>query len=713
VAILAVGAALALTAIPQIGRGLVGLLFLAVFVSAADGGIGPGLFATGLITLLAGFGPLLGESHIPPWRVVVILVLAAGGVFITLVVEALRAARSRAEGSEQWLTTVLTSIGDAVIATDAQGRVTFINPVARILTGWGAEAVGQPLEEIFRLVIEDTGAPVENPVERVLREGVLGLASHTVLIARDGTQRPIEASGAAAKDQERAITGIVLVFRDVTERRRSEDIQARLAAIVESSDDAILSRDLDGIITSWNAGAERLFGYSAEEAVGRSIGFLIPPDIQDEEPKIPARIRQGHRVDQSETRRRRKDGTVIDVSSTDSPIRDTQGAIIGASKIVRDITEKKRGEQQLKDEARRKDEFLAMLAHELRNPLASIRSAVEILEMPRAQNHIAWAKEVIARQVSHLAHLLDDLLDVSRITRGMIQVRRRLIDAESVINQAIESVRPLLDDRKHNLEVAVTSGPLRLEADPVRLEQVLVNLLTNAAKYTPAGGHIKLHAAQVGDQIIFTVSDNGMGISADVLPRLFDLFAQGERTLARSEGGLGVGLTIVKRLVELHEGSVSARSEGPGQGSEFTVRLPAVAEQPSAPPATGEPAPSMRGCRILIIEDNEDLARGLARLLKLLGHEVELAYDGPEGIEAARSYRPECIVLDIGLPTLDGYAVARALRQEEGFLGTMIIAISGYGQEEDRRRSQEAGMDHHLTKPVDIKTIAELIAHSV
>jgi CheY-like chemotaxis protein len=358
-----------------------------------------------------------------------------------------------------------------------------------------------------------------------------------------------------------------------------------------------------------------------------------------------------------------------------------------------------------------------MLAHELRNPLAAIRSAVATLDEAVADHHDAWAKGVIVRQVEHLAHLLDDLLDVSRITRGLIRVHRQLIDAYPVISRAVEMVRPLVGDRRQRLEVASVPRPLRLEADPVRLEQVLVNLLTNASRYTPVGGRIRVSAESDGDQIVLGVADDGAGIAPEVLPRIFELFAQGDRTLARSEGGLGVGLTIVRKLVELHEGSVSARSDGPGRGSEFVVRLPAAAEQPAAPPATA-PTPSpgaspsadgRRHSRILVVDDNRDLAQGLARLLRMLGHEVKVAHDGPEGIEAARDYRPDVILLDIGLPRLDGYSVARALRQEEAFRDTLIIAISGYGQEEDRLRSIEAGMNHHLTKPVDITTINELI----
>jgi CheY-like chemotaxis protein/two-component sensor histidine kinase len=333
--------------------------------------------------------------------------------------------------------------------------------------------------------------------------------------------------------------------------------------------------------------------------------------------------------------------------------------------------------------------------------------------MPGSEDQAEWTKGVLNRQVNLLAHLLDDLLDVSRITRGVIQIRRERIDAHPVINHAIESVRPLIDDRNHRFEAVISASPLRLEADPVRLEQVLVNLLNNAVKYTPSGGMIQLTAAREGEEIVFRVADSGMGIPPEDLPRVFDLFTQAQRTLDRSEGGLGVGLTIVKRLVELHGVCVSASSGGPGQGSEFVVRFP-TAEGPPAPSASSPREAGRRErARILIVDDNKELARGLGKLLRLLGYEVEMAHDGPEGIEAARAARPEVILLDIGLPNLDGYHVARTLREEEGFRDTLIVAISGYGQEEDRRRSLEAGMDHHLTKPVDIRTISEIITQSI
>jgi PAS domain S-box-containing protein len=391
------------------------------------------------------------------------------------------------------------------------------------------------------------------------------------------------------------------------------------------------------------------------------------------------------------------------------PLKDGKGRVVRWFGTCTDIDDQKRTEETLREADRRKDEFLAMLAHELRNPLAAIRLAVDTVDQPGGEeDDYAWVMEVIDRQVGLLAHLLDDLLDVSRITRGLVRVRKRLIDARPVIDQAASAVGPLIEDRKHRLVRPEPRRPLLLEADPVRLEQVLVNLLTNAAKYTPSGGEITLDADRVGDEVVLRVRDTGLGIPPEVLPHIFDLFVQAERTLARSEGGLGVGLTIVRKLVELHGGSISATSAGPGRGSEFVVRLPAAEGDLDATAAPEARSADRPAGRLLIVEDNRDLARMLARHLRLLGWDVKEAHDGSEGIEVARAFRPDVILLDIGLPSQDGYAVARALRRE-GFVDTRIIALSGYGQEEDRLRSKAAGMDHHLTKPVDLQTIAELI----
>jgi CheY-like chemotaxis protein len=378
--------------------------------------------------------------------------------------------------------------------------------------------------------------------------------------------------------------------------------------------------------------------------------------------------------------------------------------------VARDITERIRMEEALKEADRRKDEFLAMLAHELRNPLSAIHNALQLARKSRKPEHLAWAQDVIGQQVKHLARLIDDLLDVSRITRGKIQLRRERQDLAPIIHRAVETVRPLIEARQHQLTVSLTSGPLRLEADPTRLEQILVNLLTNAAKYTEEGGRIRLTGRRDGGELVLAVRDDGVGIAPEMLPHVFEPFTQVARSLDRSQGGLGIGLTLVQKLAEMHGGSVSAASDGPGRGSEFTVRLPAPREVPAPPePQATAAGGAGRGLRILVVDDNRISARGLADLLGLSGHEVRTAFDGRAALDAARRHRPEVVLLDIGLPEMDGYQVAAQLRREEGLKDALIVAITGYGQEQDLRRSREAGFDRHLVKPVDLEALEELL----
>jgi signal transduction histidine kinase/CheY-like chemotaxis protein len=382
---------------------------------------------------------------------------------------------------------------------------------------------------------------------------------------------------------------------------------------------------------------------------------------------------------------------------------------------------------RIREDERRKHEFLAMLAHELRNPLAAIGNAAYLANESRRPEHVAWAMEVVTRQVAHLSHLIDDLLDASRITRGAIDLRRAVTDLAPILDGAASAVRPLFDQRRQTLEIAVSRTGLPVEIDSTRIEQVISNLLHNAARYSHEGGHVRLaaHAEAESDSVVISVRDSGLGIAPNLMPRLFDLFAQGDRSLARTEGGLGIGLAVVKKLVEMHGGTVHAYSDGPGRGSKFVVRLPRAA--PSSPPQTSpEPqpkSPCALACddgpaarptpaRVLVIDDNLDMARGLAQLLELLGHDPVIAHTGPEGLALARTIRPHVVLLDIGLPGLDGYEIARRLRREPLTRETLLVAVTGYGQESDRRRAADAGFDHHLAKPIDHDALRALLASS-
>jgi signal transduction histidine kinase/ActR/RegA family two-component response regulator len=362
---------------------------------------------------------------------------------------------------------------------------------------------------------------------------------------------------------------------------------------------------------------------------------------------------------------------------------------------------------RLEESDRRRNEFLAMLAHELRNPLAPVRNALYLMQRnPADVNSVAWARDVIARQVGQLAQLIDALLEVSRVTRGKVQLHKEQLDVGGLVARVVETVRPLMEARRHQVTVELPLAPLRAEADPLRLEQMLVNLLDNAAKYTPPGGRVAVGVERAGDAAVIRVTDNGDGIAPDVLPRVFELFEQADRTLDRSQGGLGLGLTLVKKLAELHGGDATARSPGLGRGSTFTISIPAL---PATAAAVDGVADAAHGRTVLVVDDNRDLAESLAQVLRLWGHDVSVAYDGAAALEAAKTHPPEVVLLDIGLPILDGYQVARRLRQQRGLERARIVAVTGYGREEDRQKAREAGFDVHLVKPVDPKDLQELL----
>jgi PAS domain S-box-containing protein len=752
----------------------------------------------------------------------------------------------------EWLRVTLASIGDAVICTDAEGQITFLNGVAESLTGWpAAEAIGRPLAEVFVIVDEQLHQPVQNPALEALREGkIVRLANHTLLIARDGTEHPIEDSAAPISLGAGPPLGAVLIFRDVSQRRQIEETRARLAAIVESTEDAVISKGLDGIIRTWNPAAERLFGYPASEAIGRSITLIIPPERLSEEDEILARLVRGQRIEHYETVRVTKDGRRRHISLTISPLRSAAGDIIGAAKVARDITHRveaerklaeslsrleiavelsgigfwhcdlpfaelnwddrvrehfwlpagtpvtidtfyerihpddrertrraidqsiagdshydivyrtvnptsgaikwiralggtvrdaqgspvrfdgvtvdvsvqKHAEESLRESDRRKDDFLALLAHELRNPLAPLRTGLELLRRhSSAGDEYAATRDMMQRQLSHLVRLIDDLLDISRVNRNKLRLSRRRLRLSEAIEHAIETAQPLIDQGEHELIVSLPMEPIELDGDLTRLAQIFSNLLANSARYTPRGGCIVVSAAIEGKQAIVKVSDTGVGIPADALPSIFDMFSQVDRSLESEHGGLGIGLALVKGLVEMHGGSVAAASEGREKGSTFTVVLP-VARQacpsaPDTPPAGAETSTSQVAAsnrpvaprRLLIVDDNRDGATMLARLLRLKGNEVSLAHDGLEAIEVAERFRPAVILMDLGMPKLNGYDTTRRIRALPWGGEVKVIALTGWGQTSDRERSREAGCDAHLVKPVDLGELETLL----
>ena len=616
----------------------------------------------------------------------------------------------------EWLRITLSSIGDAVISTDAAGNVTFMNGVAETLTGWRqAEALGRPLNDVFHIVNELTREPVENPALRALREGkVVGLANHTVLIARDGTEHPIDDSAAPIHDGTGAPVGAVFVFRDVTEKKGAEELHSRLAAIVESSQDAIVSKSLDGTILSWNAGAEQLFGYKPHEAVGQHITLLIPKDRQQEEYEILSRVIKGERVEHFETVRVSKHGKMIDVSLSISPVRDGAGRIVGASKIARDITYRKQLEESQREADRRKDHFIALLAHELRNPLAPLRNGLQVIKL--ASNNIdviTEARDMMDRQLGHMVRLIDDLLDISRISQNKMELRRSPVSLAEVLGSAVETARPVIDEAGHEFEYIPSTESIYLDADLTRLAQVFSNLLTNSAKYTERGGRITLMSESQGNEVVVTVRDNGIGIPADSLPRIFDMFSQVDRSIERSTGGLGIGLALVKSLVELHQGTVEVASGGHRQGSAFMVRLPITVGDTTAPhvlsPAK-EKTPVQSKRRILVVDDNLDSATSMAMMLKYMGNEVSTAHDGLQAIESAEKFLPDVILMDVGMPRLNGYEATRRIHDQPWGKGIIIIALTGWGQEADKLKSHEAGCNGHLVKPVNLTDLDALLA---
>jgi PAS domain S-box-containing protein len=705
-------------------------LLVAVLWASARGGAGPGLVAA-LVGAAAGARFLVAprgsfdlervdhQAEMGLYLGVSCAIVSLGTVMRTTRLCAEELAARALKDAEQ-LRVTLASIGDGVIVTDHRGHVASMNPVAETLTGAkAAQAEGQAHGEVFKIVDEGTRERVKSPVEKVLSGGrESGPANHTILVAPDGQERVIDHCASPIRGKSGEVLGVVLVFREIGDRRRSDETQRRLASILENSEDAIIGKSLDGTITSWNAGAERLYGYSAPEVIGKPSAFLTPGDRDSERSTILAGLKQKGKVQSFETVRRAKDGRLIDVSLSMAPIRDATGRIIGSSTIARDITPQRRAaeeirkaEEALREADRNKNAFLAVLSHELRNPLAPLLHALTILKRPDADGAtLVEARDMAERQVHHLARLVDDLLDVSRITHGKIELRQELVELSTAVARAVETAVPAIEGQRHEFSVTLPHEPVWLHADLMRIAQVLANLLNNSAKYTTPGGKISLEAEAVGGEAVIRVRDTGIGIPEAALPRVFDMFAQAAPADSRSPTSLGVGLRLVKSLVQLHGGSVSASSPGLGRGSEFVVRLPTVAAPLHRAVEGAQEAPPSRPRQVLVVDDNADAASSLAILLRLEGHRADVAHSGPEALEAVARSRPDVVFLDIGMPGMDGYEVARRLRARHDPVAMKLVALTGWGQEHDRRLAQAAGFDDHLTKPVAATDLQALLA---
>ena len=521
-------------------------------------------------------------------------------------------------------------------------------------------------------------------------------------------------------DKNDAIGGLIISAEEITERKRNERLLIEsqrentfLADLIRTSEQPVAVGYPNGRLGLANAAFEALTGYSAEELQGINWAtVLTPPEwLEIEREKLSELLRTGQPI-RYEKEYIRKNGTRVSIELLVHLKTDFEGKPEFYYAFVTNITERKQAEQVLKDAARRKDEFLAMLAHELRNPLAPIRNAVEIQKLASSDpSRLAWCNDIIERQVEHLTRLVDDLLDVSRISRGLVELKKEPLEIRDFILPAVETCQPLIDTRRHTLSLALPPEPVWVEGDRIRLAQIVSNLINNAAKYTEEEGHIRLLVKAFGNEVCLHVSDNGSGIDPADLSHLFDLFYQADRNIDRAQGGLGIGLSLVHNLVAKHGGNVQAFSGGRGQGSEFVVRLPRLIHSPSTPPITAAPAaPSSNKRRILVVDDNRDVTESLALLLESEGHQVLTAYDGISALETARIKRPDIILMDIGLPGLDGYAVAQALRQNHEQEKTMLIALTGYGQPDDRKKSIASGFDEHLVKPIDIEKLRKLLA---
>jgi len=641
--------------------------------------------------------------------------LEPDGVLLTLTdISALEQARSRLAQ----LSAIVESSDDAIIGNTLDGIITTWNKGAARLYGYPAEqAIGRHVSLLYPTGRKDDITAILDAI----RSGESVERRESEHVRRDGTPVPVLVTFSPIHDpSKRTIVGVSCISRDVTQlvaaREEIGEREERIRLLLDSTAEAIYGIDLTGACIFCNSACARLLGYGAPaDLIGKQMHPLIHHTLPDGRPYTPEqspifrsmRHRNGAHVDDEVIWRR--DGTSFPAEYWSHPILRTD-TVIGAVVTFIDITARRETERELQEGVRRREQFLAMLSHELRNPLAAILSATRVLEAGTWANEACLeAGHVVGRQANHMARLLDDLLDVSRITRGHIALRTETLDLRDTTHSAIEALGPFLAEHGTRLIVDITDEPIPVVGDAARLQQIQANLLSNASKYSPYGGEVRLELRRDAHEAVLRVSDNGRGIEPEMLPRIFDLFVQGTQSLARSEGGLGIGLTLLRSLVELHDGRVEAKSDGPGHGSTFTVWLPLARATSAAP--DGEPrTPGARLRSIVIVEDQPDARRMLQILLERDGLQVYTAANGADGVDLIMRVKPDLALVDLGLPVLSGYDLARKLRSENGYRNIRLVALSGYGQDSDVQAALDAGFDEHLTKPPDPARLEQLLA---
>jgi PAS domain S-box-containing protein len=609
----------------------------------------------------------------------------------------------------------------AIFLLDPNGRILTWNEGAQRLKQYKPEEI---IGKHFSIFYPPEDLAWDKPafeLRETLREG--RFEDEGFRLRKDGSRFWANVVLTALRDETGELRGFAKITRDLTTRRAAEEqlrqSEARLRLLVESIQDyAVFMLDPSGRVATWNPGAERIKGYKPDEIIGKSFTVFYPEeDVRGGKCELELSQATANGRFEDEGWRIRKDGTRFWANVVISAVRDEKGQLLGFSKVTRDLTDRRKNEEErtarmaAEQANRSKDEFLAMLGHELRNPLAPIVTALQLMKL-KSNAPPTREQVIIERQVKHMVRLVDDLLDVSRITRGKVDLQKQRLDLREVLARSIEAVSPLLEQRDHRFEIDSPPQPVYVLGDEARLTQVFVNLITNAAKYTDPGGNILVALRLAGGQAELEVRDNGVGISAELLPNVFDLFVQGGQSSDRSAGGLGIGLAVVKSLLSLHGGSIEARSAGPGQGSSFIVRLPAIPASPQASvvtPAAPEIHPAAPGRRVAAVDDNLDALELISEALTAMGHEVRTARDGPSGLAMIKEWKPEVAILDIGLPLMDGHEVAARLHAEMGAAVPSLIALTGYGQQSDRDRSALVGFSKHLVKPVDFQQLADAV----